>query len=193
MEAAPHVQSDPIVVSHMFPMPMRLIFGGVGVIGTIILLVELGPALWPPTFLTLFFGFIMLGGLSVTLAFAAGSALAPDQTWEIRPGRLTITYQLFSQASVKTYGLEDLDGSEVVENEEYESSRKTYQLVCRLPPGGTVQTGLESTPFLMSLLAALRDPLASLRGTTPVETRLRSPSFSERADAEKALALLLTR
>jgi hypothetical protein len=191
MEAAPPDQSDAIVVSHLFPTPMRLIFGGVGVIGTIILLVELGPALWPPTFLTLFFGFIMLGGLSVTLAFAAGSAMAPNQTWEIRPGLLTITYQLFSQTSVKTYGLEDLDGSEVVENEASESGAKTYQLVCRLPPGGTVQTGLESTPFLMALLAVLRDPLGSLRGTIPVDNRLRSPSFSERADAHKALALLL--
>jgi len=191
MEAASSDQSDTIVVSHLFPTPLRLVFGGVGVIGTIILLVELGPALWPPTFLTLFFGFILLGGLSVTLAFAAGSALAPNQRWEIGPGHLTITYQLFSQTSVKTYGLDDLDGSEVVENEDSESSGTTFQLVCRLPPGGTVQTGLESTPFLMTLLAVLRDPLGSLRGTALVDNRLRSPSFSERADAEKALALLL--
>lgn len=193
MEAAPLTQSDPIVVSHLFPTPMRLIFGGVGVIGTVILLVELGPALWPPTVLTLFFGFILLGGLSVTLAFAASSALAPNQTWEIRRGHLTITYQLFSQTSVRTYGLEDLDGSEIVENEDSESSVKTYHLVCRLPPGETVQTGLESTPFLMALLEVLRDPLASLRGTAVVDNRLRSPSFSDRADAEQALTLLMTR
>ena len=113
MEATPHAPGEPIVLSQIMPTPIRLIFGGVGLAGTILLLVGLGPALWPPSFLTLFCGIIVLGGLSVTLAFVACSALGPDQTWEISPGKLTITYQLFNQTSVKTYDLHDLESCEV--------------------------------------------------------------------------------
>ncbi|MFN7605435.1 MAG: hypothetical protein ACK5RU_05890, partial [Hyphomonadaceae bacterium] len=63
-------------------------------------------------------------------------------------------------------------------------------LVCRLPIGKTVQTGLESTPFLMAVLAFLRDPLATSKGVPYAETRLRSPNFSRRDAAEQALARL---
>lgn len=189
MEVSPCAGDDPIVLSHIMPTPLRLIFGGIGLLGTVLLLVELGPALWPPTILTLFFGIIVLGGLSVTLAFMAGSAFSPDQTWEIRPGQLTITYTLFNKTSVKTYRLADLDEMEVVPSS-YDSDVETYQLVCRLPIGKTVQTGLESTPFLMAVLAFLRDPLATSKGVPYAETRLRSPNFSRRDAAVQALARL---
>jgi hypothetical protein len=192
MEATPHAPGGPIVLSQIMPTPIRLIFGGVGLAGTILLLVGLGPALWPPSFLTLFFGIIVLGGLSVTLAFVAGSALSPDETWEIRPGQLAITYQLFNQTSVKTYALDDLDGCEVV-NSSYDSDVETYQLVCRLPLGRMVKTGLESTPFLMAILAFLRAPFATSSGVPYTETRLRSPYFSKREEAERALAHLMAR
>lgn len=192
MEATPHTPGEPIVLSHVMPTPIRLIFGGFGLAGTILLLVELGPALWPPSFLTLFFGIIVLGGLSVTLAFVAGSALGPDQTWEIRPGKLTITYQLFHQTSVKTYDLSDLESCDVASSQ-YDSDVETYQLVCRLPLGRTVKTGWESTPFLMAILAFLRAPLATSSGVPYAETRLRSPNFSKREEAERALAHLLAR
>lgn len=192
MEATPHTSGEPIILSHIMPTPIRLIFGGVGLALTILLLVELGPALWPPSFLTLFFGIIVLGGLSVTLAFVAGSALGPDQTWEIRPGQLTITYTLFNKTSVKTYRLADLESCDVAESQ-YDSDEQTYQLVCRLPLGKTVQTGLESTPLLMAILAFLRDPLATSSTIYRAETRLRSPDFSKREQAEKALAHLMGR
>lgn len=191
MEATLHAQSDAIVVSDTFPAPMRLIFGGAGVAGSILLLVELGPAMWPPTFLTLFFGFIILGGLSVTLSFVMGSAFGPSQKWEIQPGQLTITYQLFNQTSVKTYGLDDLHAGEV--RESYDSDGpNTYYIVCRLPLGRNVQTGLPSTPFLLKVEAFLRAPIATLSGaTSELETSLMSPHFTKREDAEKALAYLM--
>jgi hypothetical protein len=192
MEATPHAPGEPIVLAHIMPTPIRFLFGGVGVVGTILLLVELGPALWPPSFLTLFFGIIVLGGLSVTLAFVTGAALGPDQTWEIRPGKLTITYQLFNQTSVKTYDLSDLESCDVASSQ-YDSDVETYQLVCRLPLGRTVQTGLESTPFLMAILAFLRAPIATAQGVSYAETRLRSPDFSKREEAERALAHLMAR
>lgn len=192
MEATPHAPGEPIVLSHIMPTPIRLIFGGVGAALSILLLVELGPALWPPSFLTLFFGFIVLGGLSVTLTFVAGSALGPDQTWEIRPGKLTITYQLFNQTSVKTYDLCDLESCDVASSQ-YDSDVETYQLVCRLPMGRTVKTGLESTPFLMAILAFLQNPIANSNGSRHAETRLRSPDFSKREKAERALVHLLAR
>lgn len=191
MKVTPHAQGEPIVLSHIMPTPIRLIFGGVGLAGTILLLIELGPALWPPSFLTLFFGIIVLGGLSVTLAFVAGSALGPDQTWEIRPGKLTITYQLFNQISVKTYELADLESCDVASSQYDSDDRETYQLVCRLKLGRTVQTGLESTPFLMAILAFLRNPIATSTGVPYAETRLRSPDFSKREEAERALAHLM--
>jgi hypothetical protein len=192
MEATPHAPGEPIVLSHIMPTPIRLIFGGVGAALSILLLVELGPALWPPSFLTLFFGFIVLGGLSVTLALVAGSALGPDQIWEIRPGKLTITYQLFNQTSVKTYELRDLESCDVASSQ-YDSDVETYQIVCRLPLGRTVKTGLESTPLLMAILAFLRAPIATAKGVSYAETRLRSPDFSKREEAERALAHLLAR
>jgi hypothetical protein len=192
MEATSHPTGEPIVLSHVMPTPIRLIFGGFGLAGTILLLVELGPALWPPSFLTLFFGIIVLGGLSVTLAFVAGAALGPDQTWEIRPGKLTITYQLFNQTSVKTYDLRDLESCDVTSSQ-YDSDVETFQLVCRLPLGRTVKTGLESTPLLMAILAFLRAPLQLSSGFPHAETRLRSPDFSKREEAERALAHLMKR
>lgn len=193
MEVTPHAPGEPIVLSHIMPTPIRLIFGGFGVLGSILLLVELGPALWPPSFLTLFFGFIVVGGLSVTLAFVAGSALGPDQTWEIQPGKLTITYTLFNKTSVKTYLLADLESCDVASSQYDSDDRETYQLVCRLPLGRTVQTGLESTPLLMAILAFLRNPIATSTGVPYAETRLRSPDFSKREQAERALAHLMGR
>ena len=193
MEATSHASGEPIVLSHIMPTPIRFLFGGVGVLGSILLLVELGPALWPPSILTLFFGIIVLGGLSVTLAFVAGSALGPDQTWEIRPGQLTITYQLFNQTSVKTYALDDLESCDVASSQYDSDDLETYQIVCRLPLGRTVKTGLESTPFLMAILAFLRAPIATAQGVSYAETRLRSPDFSKREEAERALAHLMMR
>ncbi|MFN7606757.1 MAG: hypothetical protein ACK5RU_12700 [Hyphomonadaceae bacterium] len=143
-------------------------------------------------FLTLFCGIIVLGGLSVTLAFVACSALGPDQTWEISPGKLTITYQLFNQTSVKTYDLHDLESCEVASSLN-DSGVETYQLVCRLPLGKTVQTGLESTPLFLAILAFLSAPIATSQGASYAETRLRSPDFSKREEAERALAHLLAR
>ncbi len=190
MEATPHTSGEPIILSHIMPTPIRLIFGGVGLALTILLLVELGPALWPPSFLTLFFGIIVLGGLSVTLALVAGSALGPDQTWEIGPGKLTITYQLFNQTSVKTYDLHDFETCEVT-SAQYDSDVEAYQLVCSLPLGRTVQTGLESTPFLMAILAFLQNPIAKSNRPHHAEIRLRSPAFTKREEAERALTRLM--
>ena len=195
MEAtASHAQDEAIVVSdNTFPAPMRLIFIGLGIALSINLLVELGPALWPPTFLTLFFGFIILGGLSVMLGLVAFSAFGSTQKWEIQPERLTITYQLFNQTSVKIYGLEDLHEGEV--RERYDSDGpNTYFLVFRLPLGRKVQTCLPSTPLLLAVEAFLSAPIATLRGATSErQTSLISPRFTKHEDAEKALAHLMGR
>jgi hypothetical protein len=192
MEATSQALGEPIVMSHITPTPIRFLFGGMGVALAILLLVELGPALWPPSFLTLFLGIFLLVGLVVNLTVAAAAALGPDLTWEIRPGRLTITYQLLNQTSVKIYELGDLDGCEVMTSS-WDSRVDTYHLVCRLPLGRTFKTGLESTPFLMAILAFLRAPLATSSGVPYAETRLRSPNFSKREEAERALAHLLAR
>lgn len=192
MEAAPSAQRKAIVVSESMPLVVRLILGGVGAGGTVILLVELGPGLWPPTLSTLFFGFIVLGGLSVTLAALATAALAPNQRWEIHPGRLIITYELFNRISVKTYRRSDLAGAEVREISHSESA-DTYHVACHLRSGRIVQTGLESTAYLIAILAFLRTPIRSLRKRTFTETSLKSPAFAKREDAEHALAQLMTR
>ncbi|MBB5744887.1 hypothetical protein [Brevundimonas variabilis] len=189
MDAASPAPDDAIVVSHVMPTPVRLLFGGIGAAGTLVLLIELGPAIWPPSLLSLFFGVILLGGLSVTLAFMAGSALGPDQTWEIRPGQLTITYSLFHQTSVRTWRLADLEDMDVVSSA-YDSDTETWALACRLPPGRRVETGLASTPMLMTLLAFLRAPVSTWRGDRPADDRLVSPDFSRREAAEAALARL---
>ena len=42
MEVSPCAGDDPIVLSHIMPTPLRLIFGGIGLLGTVLLLVELG-------------------------------------------------------------------------------------------------------------------------------------------------------
>lgn len=190
MEAAPPAPDDAIVLTQIMPVPIRLMLGGIGAAGTILLLVELGPALWPPSFLTLFFGIILLGGLSVTLAFMAGSALGPDQTWEIRPGLLTITYRWFNQTTVRTWRHTDLAGMDIVSSERESDSTITWSLECRLPIGSEVQTGMKSTSLLMAILAFLRAPLATLRGARPAEDRLVLAGLSRREDAEAALARL---
>ena len=184
MEATSQALGEPIVMSHIAPTPIRFLFGGMGVALAILLLVELGPALWPPSFLTLFLGIFLLVGLVVNLTVAAAAALGPDLTWEIRPGRLTITYQLLNQTSVKIYELGDLDGCEVMTSS-WDSRVDTYHLECRLPQIRTVKTG-----FLMAILAFLSAPIATIRGASYAETRLRSPDFSKREEAERALAHL---
>ncbi len=190
MDAPSPAPGEAIVLSHVMPTPIRLMLGGVGLGGTILLLVELGPPLWPPSVLTLFFGLILLGGLSVSVAFAAGSVLSPDQTWEIWPGRLTITYQSLGRTSVRTYPAADLDGMAVVSSA-YDSDVETYELVCRLPFGRKVETGLDSTPVLLAILAFLRAPLATARGVPHDETWLVSPRIANRPEAEAVLSRLM--
>jgi hypothetical protein len=187
MTTPSQIRVEPIIVAQAMPLPIRIMLGGSGALVCFLLLMELGPALWPLSFLTLFFGVIVLGGLSIGIVFIAGAILSPDHRWEIGQGSLAITYQLRDQIATKTYFPTDFDTIEIRETDK-DSGPNTFELVCQLSAGKFVDTGIASSGLLLRIVSFMKSPAAALSVDYSATSILTSPSFPTKEQAQKALA-----
>lgn len=155
----PETQS--ITLTHFTPVPIRwmLVIAGTG--ACFLALKELAPGLWPPSLLTLFFGFILLGGLSVGSAFVWAGVAAPDVVWTFSPGQLELDYSLRGQSWREVWLARDF-ASVGIEQADSDSGPTRWVLTCKL-----VEARFNGGPQV-----------------------LQSPSFVRAEQAEAALALL---
>jgi hypothetical protein len=187
MELNPVSGPNRVVVSQYMPLPLRIFLGAAGAFACIAVTWELGPALWPLSFLTLFFGVIVLGGISVGLCFLLGAIFGPEITWMVEPGRLTIRAKLHDTVDVQTYHARDLVSLEVKEHRDNDGP-DTFDLTAitrdpirhNLGPAANIARNV----ILFITLPLLNPSIAHAEKHT-----LRSPNFTSLDRAQAALKL----
>jgi hypothetical protein len=116
------------------PLPIRIFLGSAGALCCILLVKEFSPALWPPSILTLFFGFIALGGLSVGLIFVLSAVFGPDEIWTIEPERIAIRRELRGHVELFNYSPSDFT-SITIEADTGNDGPDTYFITGELKQG----------------------------------------------------------
>lgn len=189
MQIAPSASSEKIEVSTYFPTAIRGLMVMVGAAACVLVVVELGRVLWPPTLLTLFFGLIVFGTMSIGFSFVAGGLFAPNVRWSFSPGQVRIAAELFGRTEVHTFKKDSFESIAIRENTG-DSGEATFQLACSLteltkfgPLFARHRKPLSILTFVLSPARAVSDPGCLL-------TTLHSPEFHSRDSAESAIALL---
>ncbi|WP_298333020.1 hypothetical protein [Asticcacaulis sp.] len=177
------------------PMPVfiRWMLIGAGVFASVMVVVELGRGLWPLSVLSLFFGFIIAGGLSVGLAFVVFGVWSPDEQWEIRPGCFTLTVTRGRHRLQRHFTPDDFEDLTVVRDDSGDGP-DTWHLLARIRLDSP-NLILPQQEAVFAGLRWLERFSAPMRGwhTRPVfHDRLRSPSLTTEAAAHKALACFLS-
>lgn len=179
------------------PLPIRIVLGSAGTLCCILLVKEFSPALWPPSILTLFFGFIILGGLSVGLMFVLSAVFGPDEIWKIEPGRIAIRRELRGYAEVFTYSPADFS-SITVEVDTGNDGPETYFLLGELKQGLNLPSfrgpnfGSSLADRAGKLLSRPLFPNKHYREYVASNT-LKSPSNRSRTLVEDALSAFLNK
>ena len=80
------------ILRHAVPtaMGMRMFLVACGLFVLVATSLELGRAVWPPTWAGLFFTAILLGAFSVGVPMIAAGLLAPSVRWTVAPRRIDI-------------------------------------------------------------------------------------------------------
>lgn len=189
MQVAPRARTDEIEVSICFPTAIRGLMATAGAAACVLVVMELGRALWPPTLLTLFFGIIVFGGLSVGCSFVAGGLFAPNVRWSFTPGQVRIEAELFGRYEVHAFP-KDAFGSIAVCEISGDSGEATFQLACILIEPARFGPLFARHRMPLPILAFVLSPARALTNPGYLLTTLHSPEFHSRASAESAIALL---
>lgn len=189
MHATAHDSARRIEVSTYMPRALRIAVAVVGAGACILVIAELGRALWPPSFLTLFFGIIVVGGLNVGLSFVAAAFLAPNVRWAFTPGSLTIETELSGRTDVHTFARNAFSAVTVREVSE-DSGPNSFRLDCTLADPARARVLFPQTRPALAVFSFLWAPWRSVGKTPDLLKTLASPSFPTRAEAEAALAML---
>lgn len=179
---------DRYTVGSVHPPILRAIFVLVGLAGCFVVLWDLGRALWPLSVLTLFFGIIVVGGVSVCLSFVLFGLAVPDMVFVVEPGRIVVTARL-GRVVERRFEASDIAWGTVMAHH-WDSGPDTYGLRIKLKPHAEQSLKDFNFRFGISLLSWLsRFPLFRQRADFQ-NGFLISPSFANKAAAEAALHLL---
>lgn len=173
---------EDIVVSQSIPAVLRVIFAtaAVGLAG--LLLMELGPALWPISIVTPFFAVIVFGGLAVLGSLLLVSVIGASEIWRIRAGQVEIEQRLLGAA--QTFIVEPERNECAIVQATWTDSEPTYHIRVRArPPDLAAHDG-----FMAGLGRSLL-----MRGRARQGDCLQSPGFSSQRAAEDALSILCDR
>lgn len=177
------------------PMPVfiRWMLTGVGLFACVMVVLELGRGLWPLSVLTLFFGFIIAGGLSVGLAFVVFGALSPDELWEIRPGCFTLSVTRGRHRLQRHFTPDDFEDLTVVRDDSGDGP-DTWHLLARIRLDSPNLILPQQEPVFAGLrwLELFSAPLKGPHARPVFHDRLRSPALTTEAAAQKALACFLS-
>lgn len=112
MHEASHTRE--LIYTQPFPALLRGVLALIGLLIIFFVPWNFGHLLWPPNLLTLFFGAIVLGALSVGYSFLAGGLNGPQTVFRVSAGKMVIEettpfssrrYDL-TLADVKSTGIE---------------------------------------------------------------------------------------
>jgi hypothetical protein len=181
--------TERVEVSTHMPTAIRGLMIAAGAAACVLVVVELGRALWPPSFLTVFIGIIVAGGIGVGSAFVAGGLLSPNIRWSFSPGQVHIETELFGRSESHTFAKHAFESIAILEVSN-DSGANTFQLACSLaePARSGPLFPKHRTP--LSILAFVLSPARTLRDPRYLLTTLHSPDFHSRESAQAALALL---
>jgi hypothetical protein len=196
MMASTTDESKQIRVSAGMPNILRIGLGLAGALICAVTILELGGGLWPPSFLTLFFGIIVVGGSSLGLAIMLHAAFAPDTIWTFAPGSVTIELILRGRSETHRFERSAFSALSIAEVPG-DSSPTTYRLDCRLAdPSAAFQHFPNQRLFFALSPFITTSPFAliwnRLLGQTrrPESEHLHSPAFHSLKAAEAARAVL---
>lgn len=182
-------QNEVIRLGAAMPRFLRWGLMAVGLFACVMVVKELGPGLWPPSILSLFFGIIVFGGLSVGLSFVVFGGLVPDETWEVRPGRITLTLTRGEHRLQRHFTPADFERLEIVRDSSGDGP-DTWHLLGQLKsdsPNRIVSPEREPVLVATGWLKALNAPWSFLRPWPSLEDRMRSPALTTETAAQRAL------
>ena len=109
---------EPDGQTYILPHPTfaRVIMIAGGLFALIMSPYELWGGVWPVSILTPFFGFIMLGGMSVGAAFLYGGLIAPSIALRFGPGVIEVILAFLWGSSRSVIRMNDIEAFDVVEN-----------------------------------------------------------------------------
>ena len=189
MQVASRASTEDIEVSIYFPTAIRGLMVTAGAAACVVVVMELGRALWPPTLLTSFFGIIVFGGVSVGCSFVAGGLFTPNVRWSFTPGQVRIEAELFGRSEVHAFP-KDAFGSIAICEISGDSGEATFQLACSLIEPARSGPLFARHRVPLSILAFVLSPARAVRNPGYLLTTLHSPEFHSRDSAESAIALL---
>lgn len=173
---------EDIVVSQPIPAVLRVIFATAAVVLAGLLLMELGPALWPISIVTPFFAVIVFGGLAVLGSLLLVCVIGASETWRIRAGQVEIEQRLL--ATGQTFIVEPERNDCSIVQATWTDSEPTYHIrVSARPPELAAHDG-----FIAGLGRSLL-----MQGRVKQGDCLQSPGFSSQRAAEDALSILCDR
>jgi hypothetical protein len=182
-----------VVLSNVVPPVLRAMMGCAGVTCCFLIVKELGSGLWPPSFLTLFFGFMVLGGLSVGLSFIAFAVFGPNETWTIEAGKITIRNELLGQVQTMDFLSSDFSSFALQTHNDSEGG-DTYFLAATLK-NNPVQPIFNNLGFGRNLandvISGLMRPVFPNQAYDAYNAvhRLRSPFDRSKTRIEEALSI----
>ncbi|MFT3995888.1 MAG: hypothetical protein QM667_00650 [Asticcacaulis sp.] len=183
--------SEPIRMGGRMPGFLRggLIVVGLGICGLVIH--ELGGGLWPFSILSVFFGIILFGGLTVGASIALMGWLAPDEEWTIRPGEIALSLMRGPHRLERRYAPDDFDTLGVVRKTDSDGP-DTWHIEgqLRLNSAQLILSPEREPVFAgLSWLRWINAPHSLLKAGPAYQDRVRTPGFSREDAAERALAM----
>lgn len=127
------------------PLPngMRVFLAAAGLFAIVMPAYEFWPAFYPPSLITLFFGFITLGAWWVGGNFVSAAIFGAQQHWQFRDGAILIDQQNIFRKWQTSIRKQDIATTEIRENEL--DGPNTFSVVFRLNDGRTLDThGLDT-------------------------------------------------
>ncbi|MGB8816634.1 MAG: hypothetical protein WCC66_01800 [Rhizobiaceae bacterium] len=119
------------VLHYDLPNPgfQRAIFTIAGLFALVICPYELWRGVWPLNITTPFFGFIMLGGMSVGAAFVWAGLGSPSGKLEFRPGLLEVERQFLFGARRTIVRAADIRSIDVIEDTNMEGPNDWHAVI----------------------------------------------------------------
>lgn len=197
MDAARTIEKDtsePIRLGGRMPGFLRvgLIVVGLGVCGLVTH--ELGRGLWPFSILSVFFGIILFGGVTVGASIALMGWLAPDEEWVIRPGEIALSLTRGPHRLERLYAPDDFDTLGVVRKTDSDGP-DTWHIEgrLRLDSAQLILTPEREPVFAgLSWLRWINAPHSLLKAGPAYQDVVHTPGFSREDAAERALVMFLT-
>lgn len=122
---------EPDGQTYLLPHPSfaRVIMTAGGLFALIMAPYELWRGVWPLNITSPFFGFIMLGGMSVGAGFLYGGLIAPSGSMRFSPGLIEVSRSFLWGTSRTVIRIDDIERFEVEESQNSDGPNDWYAVI----------------------------------------------------------------